>query len=40
MSDVFRGKYAPLSKQAVPAYAFHGVTAIIALALFIKAINS
>jgi hypothetical protein len=40
MADVFRGKYSPLSKNAVPGYAFHGVTAILAIVLMLKALNA
>jgi len=40
MADVFRGKSTPLGKKATIGYAFHGVTAIIAIALLIKALNS
>jgi len=40
MADVIRGNSAPLSKKAAIGYAFHGVTAIIAIALLIKALSS
>jgi len=40
MADVIRGKSTPFSKNATIGYAFHGVTAIIAIVLVIKALNS
>jgi hypothetical protein len=39
MAEVFRGKYAALSKQAIGGYAFHGVTALLALWMFMKAVG-
>jgi len=40
MADVFRGKNTPLSKNAFMGYGFHGVTAIIAVVLLLKALNA
>ncbi len=39
MADVFRGKVSGLSPKLYPAYATHGVTAILALWLVIKALG-
>ena len=40
MSDVFRAKYGGFSKQALFGYSFHGVTAVAALWLVMRAIGS
>jgi len=40
MAEVFRGKYPALSKNALFGYGFHGVTAILAIYLALKAVNS
>jgi hypothetical protein len=39
MADVFRGKTKALCGQAFTGYAFHGVTAVLALFLFMKALQ-
>ncbi len=39
MADVFRGKSKALSAQILPAYAFHGVTAVLTLFLLFKALE-
>jgi len=39
MADVFRGKIAAHSPKILPAYLFHGVTAVLALFLFFKALG-
>ncbi len=39
MADVFRGKSGALSLKVIPWYAFHGVTAVLALFLVIKALE-
>lgn len=38
MADVFRGKLT--GAKAIPGYLFHGVTAVLALWLFMQAINA
>ncbi len=38
MADVFRGKYS--SVKAIPAFCFHGVTAILAMWLFFQAVSA
>lgn len=40
MADVFRGKVSGLSPKLFPGYAFHGVTAVLALWMFIQAVQS
>lgn len=40
MADVFRGKVSSLSPKILPWYAFHGVTAVLALWLFLQALGS
>jgi len=40
MADVFRGKTRGLSGGALAGYAFHGVTAVLALWLFVKALGA
>ncbi|MHB1416652.1 MAG: hypothetical protein ACYC1C_15500 [Chloroflexota bacterium] len=40
MADVFRGKVSGLSVKMYPGYAFHGVTAILALWLVMQAVGS
>ncbi len=39
MADVFRLKVSGLSAKLLPGYAFHGVTAILALWLVMKALQ-
>lgn len=39
MSEVFRGKMTAFGKKALPMYAFHGVTAVLALWLALKAVS-
>ncbi|MHB0871136.1 MAG: hypothetical protein ACYC66_12650 [Chloroflexota bacterium] len=39
MADVFRGKNSALSPKVLPWYAFHGVTAVLALVLLYKALG-
>ena len=38
MAEVFRGKWS--NKEALPAYAFHGVTAVLTLWFLIKALGA
>jgi len=40
MADVFRGKYSGLSLKLLPAYMFHGVFAVLALWLVLKALGA
>jgi len=40
MADVFRGKNSGLSSTALGGYAFHGVTAVLALWMLMKAIGA
>jgi len=40
LADVFRAKYGGLSKAAIGGYTFHGLTAILALWLVIKALGA
>jgi hypothetical protein len=37
MAEVFRGKWS--NKEAIPAYLFHGVTAVLTLWLVMKAVG-
>ncbi len=39
MTDVFRRKYGGLSAQAFWGYFFHGLTAILALWMFMRALG-
>jgi hypothetical protein len=39
MADVFRGKVSGRSPSLLPGYAFHGVTAVLALWLVMKAVE-
>jgi hypothetical protein len=39
MADVFRGKTSGFSPKLLPAYVFHGVFAVLAIALLLKALN-
>jgi len=39
LAEVFRGKSAALSPKLLPGYGFHGVTAILSLWLFMKALS-
>lgn len=39
LSDVFRQKAVPWSPKLIPGYAFHGITALLALWMFINAID-
>ncbi len=39
MADVFRGKAEAFSVKMFPAYAFHGVTAILSLVFLFNALN-
>ena len=38
MADVFRGKYKAWGKDALIGYSIHGVTAVLALWMFLKAL--
>lgn len=40
MADVFRGKVSGFSPKLLPGYAFHGVTAVLALWMFIQAVRA
>lgn len=40
MADVFRGKTSGLNPALLPGYAFHGATAVLALWLVTKALES
>jgi hypothetical protein len=39
MADVVRGKTPGLSLKILPGYLFHGITAVLALWMFFKAIG-
>jgi hypothetical protein len=40
MSDVFRGRTSGLSLKLLPGYIFHGVFAVLALFLVLKALGA